>query len=82
MMEAPMEANRSARLEQSALECANVAAKTRDPRAKAVLATAANVWRSLANQLSHQGQSKQVGDLVDQLDTAIIDRESPAIDEE
>ena len=55
-------------------------AKTRDPRAKAVLATAANVWRSLAIQLSYQGQSKQVGDLVDQLDTAIIDRESPAIE--
>jgi hypothetical protein len=77
-----MEANRSARLGQSALECTNMVAKTRDPRAKAVLATAANVWRSLAIQLSYQGQSKQVGDLVDQLDTAIIDRESPAIDEE
>jgi hypothetical protein len=82
MMDAPMEANRIARLEQSALECAAMAAKARDPRAKAVLATAANVWRTLANQRSYQGQSKQAGDLVDLLDTAIIDRESRAIDEE
>jgi hypothetical protein len=29
-----MEANRSARLERSALECADMAAKVRDPRAK------------------------------------------------
>jgi hypothetical protein len=77
-----MEANRIARLERSAVECADMAAKTRDPRAKAVLATAASVWRSLAKQLSYQGLSKQTGDLVDQLDTAIIDRESPAINRE
>ena len=77
-----MEANRSARLERSALECADMAAKVRDPRAKAVLTTAANVWRSLATQLSYQWQSKQTGDLVDKLDAAIIDRESPAINEE
>jgi hypothetical protein len=76
----PMDANRIARLELSALECANMAAKARDPRAKAVLATAANVWRSLATQLSYQ--SKQAGDLVDQLDNAIIDRESPVINKE
>jgi hypothetical protein len=77
-----MEANRSARLERSALECADMVAKARDPRAKAVLTTAANVWRSLAQQQSYQGQSKQAGDLVDQLDSAIIDRDSHAIDEE
>jgi hypothetical protein len=71
-----MEANRIARLERSALECADMAAKARDPRAKAVLTTAANVWQSLATQRSYQGQSKQAGDLVDQLDTAIIDRQS------
>ena len=75
-METPMEANRIARLERSALECADMAAKARDPRAKAVLTTAANVWRSLATQHSYQGQSKQAGDLVDRLDTAIIDRQS------
>jgi hypothetical protein len=73
-----MEGNRTARLERSASECADMAAKARDPRAKAVLTTAANVWRLLATQLSYQGQSKQTADLVDQLDTAIIDRESPA----
>jgi hypothetical protein len=77
-----MEANRIARLERSAVECADMAAKTCDPRAKAVLTTAADVWRSLATQLSYQGLSKQTGDLVDQLDTAIIDREAHAIIEE
>ena len=77
-----MEANRSARLGRSAVECADMAAKTCDPRAKAVLTTAADVWRSLATQLSYQGLSKQTGDLVDQLDTAIIDREARAIIEE
>ena len=56
-----------------------MAAKTRDSRAKAVLATAAIVWEKLASQRSYQGQSNQVGDLVDQLDTAIIDRASCAI---
>jgi hypothetical protein len=70
-----MEANRIARLKQSAVECADMAMKTRDPRAKAVLATAAIVWAKLANQRSYHGQSKQAGDLVDLLDTAIIDRE-------
>jgi hypothetical protein len=45
---APMNANRIARFGRSAVECADMAGKTRDPRAKAVLATAANVWRSLA----------------------------------
>ena len=77
-----MEENRIARLERSALECANMAAKTHDPRAKAVLTTAVNVWRSLAKQRGYQGQSKQTGELVDQLDAAIIDRESLAISEE
>jgi hypothetical protein len=77
-----MEANRTARLERSALDCADLAAKARDPRAKAVLTAAANVWRSLATQLSYRGQSKQTADLVDQLDTEIIDRESLAINEE
>ena len=74
-----MEANRISRLKQSALECADMAAKTRDPRAKAVLATAAIVWAKLASQRSYHGQSKQAGDLVDLLDTAMIDRESRAI---
>jgi hypothetical protein len=80
-----MEANRSARLKRSALECADMAAKVRDPRAKAVLTTAANVWRSLARQQTYQGQSKEAGDLVDlveQLDTAVVDRESPSTNEE
>jgi hypothetical protein len=51
-----------------------MAAKASDARAKAVLTTAANVWRSLATQISYQ--SKQAGDLVDQLDTAITDRDA------
>jgi hypothetical protein len=75
----PMEANRIARLKQSALECADMAVKTRDPRAKAVLATAAIVWAKLAGQRCYHGQSKQAGGLVDLLDTAFIDRESRAI---
>jgi hypothetical protein len=77
-----MEGNRNARLERSAVECADMAAKARDPRAKAVLATAANVWRSLAKQRGYQGQSKQAGELVDGLDPSIIDREALAINEE
>jgi hypothetical protein len=77
-----MEANRSARLKRSAVECADMAAKTRDPRAKAVLATAANVWQSLAKQRGYQGQPKQAGELVDHLDTALVDREALAIIEE
>ena len=71
-----MEVNRIARLERSALECADMAASARDPRAQAVLATAANVWRSLAKQRSYQGQSIQAGELVDQLETAIVDRDA------
>ena len=73
-----MEAGRIARLERSALACTDMAAKTRDPRAKAVLATAAKIWWMLANQRSYQGQSKQAADLVDMLDTAIMERESRA----
>jgi hypothetical protein len=53
-----------------------MAAKAGDPRAKAVLTTAPNVWRSPAKQRSYQGQSKRTAALVDQLDTAIIDRKS------
>ena len=77
-----MNANRIARFERSAVECADMAAKTGDQRAKAVLATAANVWRSLAQQRSYQQQSKEAADLIDQLDTTIIDRESRAINNE
>jgi hypothetical protein len=50
--------------------------ESRDPRAEAILTTAANVWRSLAKQRSYQGQSKQAGELVDQLETAIVDRDA------
>ena len=77
-----MEANRIARLERSAWECADMAVKARDPRAKPVLVTAANVWRSLAKQRGYQGQSNQANELVDQLDTAIIDREALANNQE
>jgi hypothetical protein len=59
-----------------------MAAQARDPRAQAVLTTAANVWRLLAKQRGYQGQSKQANELVDQLDATIIDRGSPATNEE
>jgi hypothetical protein len=81
-METAMEATRIARLERSALECSDMAARARDPRAKAVLITAASVWRSLAQQRSYQGQSKHADELVDQLDTTIVDRESLATNEQ
>jgi hypothetical protein len=67
-----MQINRTARLKQSAAECAKLAHKTRDPRAKAVLATAAIVWEKLADQQRYQASSKQLDDLVDLLDTAVI----------
>ena len=72
-----MQVNRTARLKQSAAECATLARKTRDPRAKAVLATAAIVWEKLADQQRFQGSSRQLDHLVDLLDTAtIVDRAS------
>jgi hypothetical protein len=58
-----------------------MAIKTQDPRAKAVLATAAIVWAKLASQQTYQGESKQVGDLVDLLDTAMIDRAENTADQ-
>jgi hypothetical protein len=67
-----MQANRTARLKQSAAECAKLAQKTRDPRAKAVLAMAATVWEKLADQQRHQASSKQLHDLVDLLDAAVV----------
>ncbi len=76
-----MHANRIARLERSAVECAEMAIKTQDPRAKAVLATAAVVWAKLASQQTYQGESKEVGELVDLLDTAIVERASETADQ-
>jgi hypothetical protein len=74
-----MQANRIARFEYAAAECAEMESTTRDPWAKAVLATAAIVWGKLVAQRNYQGSSKQLDDLVDLLDTAIVDRGSPAI---
>ena len=68
-----MSVNRTARLKRSAAECAALAHKTRDPRAKAVLATAAIVWEKLADQRTNRAaSSQQLDDLVNLLDTAVI----------
>jgi hypothetical protein len=75
-----MEANRIARLKHSAVECAEMAIQTQDPRAKAVLATAAVVWAKLASQQTYDGEAKQVGDLVDLLDTALVERAASSAD--
>ena len=75
-----MQANRMDRLKQSAVEFAAMASKTQDPRAKLVFGTAAVVWAKLASQNSYQGEAKQVGDLVDLLDTALIERASNRAD--
>jgi hypothetical protein len=65
-----MQVNRTGRLKRSAAECAALARKTRDPRAKAVLTTAAIVWEKLADQRNYQ--VSHLDGLVDLLDTAVI----------
>ena len=69
-----MRVNQSARLRKSAAECTVLAQRTRDPRARAVLTTAAVVWEKLAEQQTCRGSS-QVGGLIDLLDAVIADRE-------
>ena len=59
-----------------------MAAKTRDPRAGSFGHRGETYGGALANQRTYQVQSKQAGDLVDLLDTAIIDRESRANNED
>ena len=71
-----MRVNQTARLKKSAAECAALAQQTRDPRAKAVLATAAVVWEKLAERQACRVGSSRVGSLIDLLDPAIADREA------
>ena len=70
-----MRVNQFARLKKSAAECLALAQQTRDPRAKAVLATAAVVWEKLAEQQTSR-TSAEVGGMIDLLDVAIADREA------
>ena len=70
-----MRVNQTARLKKSAAECLALARQTRDPRAKAVLATAAVVWEKLAEQQASR-TSAQVGGMIDLLDAVIADREA------
>ena len=53
-----------------------LAQQTRDPRAKAVLATAAIVWEKLAGQQACRVASPRVAGLIDLLDTVVADREA------
>jgi hypothetical protein len=66
-----MRVNRIANLKKSAAECTALAQKTCDPRARAVLATAAIVWEKLAEQQSYR-VAPQLCDLIDLLDAAVI----------
>jgi hypothetical protein len=71
-----MRVNQTARLKKSAAECTALAQQTRDPRAKAVLATAAVVWEKLAEQQTCRIGFSRVGGLIDLLDAVIADREA------
>jgi hypothetical protein len=71
-----MRVDQIARLKKSAAECTALAKQTRDPRARAVLATAAVVWDKLAEQQTCRVGSSRVGSLIDLLDPAIADREA------
>jgi hypothetical protein len=71
-----MRVNQTARLKKSAAECTALAQQMSDPRAKAVLATAAAVWEKLAEQQACRGASAQVGGMIDLLDAVIADREA------
>jgi hypothetical protein len=71
-----MRVNQTARLKKSAAECMALAQQTRDPRAKAVLATAAVVWEKLAEQHACRDASAEVGGMIDLLDAVIADREA------
>ena len=71
-----MRVNQIARFRKSAAECTALAQQSRDPRAKAVLATAAVVWEKLAEQQACRGASAKVGGMIDLLDAVIADREA------
>jgi hypothetical protein len=66
-----MRVNRTTHLRKSAAECTALAQKTCDPRARAVLATAAIVWEKLAEQQGYR-VAPQLSDLIDLLDAAVI----------
>ena len=67
-----MRVNQIARFRKSAAECTARAQETRDPRAKAVLTTAAVVWEKLAEQHVNRASCSRVGTLLDLLDTVVI----------
>jgi hypothetical protein len=71
-----MRVNQTAILRKSAVDCKALAQQTRDPRAKAVLATAAIVWEKLAGQQACRVASPRVAGLIDLLDTVVADREA------
>jgi hypothetical protein len=71
-----MRVNQTARLRKSAAKCTALARQTRDPRARAVLATAASVWEKLAEQQTCRVDSSRVGGLIDLLAGVIADREA------
>jgi hypothetical protein len=67
-----MQEDQTAKFRQSAAECATMAHKARDPRAQAVLATAAGVWEKLASQRGYQRVSRRMVDLVYRLDAVPV----------
>ena len=71
-----MRFNQTARLRKSAAECTALARQMSDPKARAVLTTAAAVWEKLAEQQARRMESSRVGGLIDLLDAVIADREA------
>ena len=71
-----MRVNQTARLRKSAAECTALAQQMSDPKARAVLTTAAAVWEKLAEQQNCLIGSSPVGGLIDLLDAVIADREA------
>jgi uncharacterized protein (DUF2384 family) len=72
-----MRVNQIVKFRKSAAKCLARAQQTRDSRAKAVLAVAADVWEKLAEQRANHVKTPQVGTLLDLLDTTFnTDRDS------
>ena len=71
-----MRVNQTARLRKSAAECTALAQQMSNPKARAVLNTAAAVWEKLAEQQASRIGSSRVGGLIDLLDAVIADREA------
>ena len=71
-----MRVNQTARLKKSAAECTALAQQMSDPKARAVLTTAAAVWEKLAEQQYCRIGSSPVGGLIDLLDAVVADRDA------